>query len=499
MRHTALAPLRDTLLLALGLGGCAPRATGAPPADDGRPVAAQTSAQPGPTATDEGYVREEDGTVHRAGAQTCVASNPRPACSDPGGHNASTCTLDADCQDGPNPRCVQDSGQVGPFCQCDYSCARDSDCKAGELCVCGEALGGDHHSMCVTALCQQDSACASGVCGVSVYHNGCSEERLLACRTEQDTCKRDADCGEGQACVAHGPDRTWSCQGITCIIGRPLLADGAARTAPGVARDDWHDERARPDLVDLVDPDAPLDASLDTTLDAATAAALAAHWQAVAALEHASVASFARFTLELLAHAAPPGLLADAQRAALDEIAHARLAFTLASRFAGCAVGPGPLPTADLVTERPLAAFVAALVEEGCVGETLGAAEAELLASHADPRLAPRLLAVAADETRHAALAWRTLHWLIARHGEPVRQAARVAMAASAARLAADPDPGPELAAPAWGLMPREQLVAHRRRTLAAVIDPLLAAVLDGSTPAIGVTRWGHRPPNHSA
>lgn len=468
MRHNALAPLRDTLLLAIGLGGCAPRAAGGPPADDGRPVAAQTSAQPGPAAEAAGYVREEDGTVHRVGATTCDASNPRPSCSEPGSHGASTCSLDADCKDGPNPRCVQDSGQVGEFCQCDYSCARDSDCKTGEVCVCGEALGGEHHSMCVTALCAQDSACASGLCGLSVYHDGCSEHRLLACRTDADSCQRDADCKKGQSCVVPGEDPVWSCNGWTCIIGRPLLADGAPRTAAGVARADWH---------------APLD--LDTaTLEPAVATALAAHWQEVAALEHASVASFARFTLELLALAAPPELLAAAQRAALDEIEHARLAFALASGFAGRALGPGPLRSADLTGERPLAAFVAALVQEGCVGETLGAAEAELLAAQADPRLAPRLLEVAADETRHAALAWRTLHWLIARHGEVVRDAARAAVAASAAQLADEPAPAPapETLAPAWGLLPRARLLAHRRLALDAVVRPLLAAVLDGPT-----------------
>jgi len=494
MRPNALAPLRDTLLLALGLGGCTPRAAGAPPSDDQRPPAAQTSADPAPA--NSGHVREEDGTVHRVSGETCVATNPRPRCTDPGTHAASTCTADTDCKDGPNPRCVQDSGQVGEFCQCDYSCATDADCNTGEACVCGEALGGDHHSMCVTALCQQDSECASGVCGLSVHHNGCFETRVLACRTDADTCKRDADCKETQVC-AHDPNTsTWTCQGTTCIIGRPLLIDGAARTAAGVARGDWHDPRPTPTVArgDWHDPrptpttrdltaldPTTLDPALTqalATLDPATAQALADHWQEIAALEHASVASFARFTLELLALAAPPELLAATQRAALDEIEHARLAYTLAGRFAGRPLGPGPLRTADLGLERPLAAFVAALVQEGCVGETLGAAEAELLAEHADPALAARLRQVAADETRHAALAWRTLHWLLDRHGEPVRHAARAALADCAAQLAAEPAPSTELIAPTWGLLPRATLLAHRRLALETVVHPLLATLL---------------------
>ena len=474
MRPTALAPLRDTLLVALGLGSCTPRPAGAPPADAGQPPVAAPQAIPAQSIpTTRGYVQEEDGTVHRASAATCVADNPRPACVDPGDRNAGGCTADAACRDGANPRCIQDSGQIGRFCQCDYSCATDSDCKTGQLCVCGEALGGGHHSMCVTAQCQQDSDCPSGTCGVSVYHNGCSETRTLACRTQADTCTQNADCSEGQVCAHDANTSTWSCQGITCAIGRPLLIDGAARTATCVTRPDWHDIHPHLDCRDI---------------DPTSARALAVHWQDIAALEHASVASFARFTLELLTLAAPPDLVADAQRAALDEVEHARLAYALASRFAGRPLGPGPLRTADLLLNRPLAAFVTALVHEGCIGETLGAAEAELLAEHADPTLAPQLRQIAADETRHAALAWRTLQWLLTHHGDPVRHAARAALETSATELSAAPEGHPTTAltapiAPAWGLLPHATFMAHRRLTLDTVVRPLLTTLLGPTDP----------------
>ena len=461
MRSTALAPLRDTLLVALGLGSCTPRPAETPPVTDGRPPVAPTQPRPTPTVA-HGYVAEEDGTVHRASAPRCAADNPRPACVDPGQH--STCTADSECSGGANPRCVQSSGQVGPFCQCDFSCATDSDCNTGALCVCGEALGGAHHSMCVMAQCQQDSDCASGVCGVSVHHNGCSETRVLACRTATDTCTRNADCPAPEVCAYDAPSATWGCKGMTCVIGRPLLVDGAARTARGIDRGDW--QRALP---------------VPTDLDPATTAALAAHWHEVAALEHASVASFARFTLELLALGAPPDLLAAAQQAGLDEVEHARLAYALASRFAGRPLGPGPLCTADLALDRPLAAFVTALVHEGCIGETLGAAEAELLAERADPGLATLLRRIATDETGHAALAWQTLRWLHDRHGEAVRQAARAALAAAELDLDDDLDElddRPAATSAAWGLLPRRTLLAHRRRTLDAVVRPILGAVL---------------------
>ncbi|XXX78635.1 hypothetical protein WMF30_07650 [Sorangium sp. So ce134] len=65
--------------------------------------------------------------------------------------------------------------------------------------------------------------------------------------------------------------------------------------------------------------------------------ALAARRREIAALEHASlerasIASFARLSLELLALGVPPALLAGAQQAAMVEIAHAR-----------AALGPGSL------------------------------------------------------------------------------------------------------------------------------------------------------------
>src|SRR4051812_39178148 len=72
--------------------------------------------------------------------------------------------------------------------------------------------------------------------------------------------------------------------------------------------------------------------------------ALVEHWTRAAQMEHASVAAFSRFSLQLLAVGAPPSLLQDAHRAALDEITHAELCFSLATSYAGHGIGPGPLP-----------------------------------------------------------------------------------------------------------------------------------------------------------
>ena len=59
--------------------------------------------------------------------------------------------------------------------------------------------------------------------------------------------------------------------------------------------------------------------------DEGTQRALASAWLADALLEHASIASFAQTTLKLLALGAPSDLIADSQRAALDEVEHAKI------------------------------------------------------------------------------------------------------------------------------------------------------------------------------
>ena len=82
------------------------------------------------------------------------------------------------------------------------------------------------------------------------------------------------------------------------------------------------------------------------------------------------MASFARFTLQLLALGAPPDLLIEAQRASLDEIEHAKTLYDLASQYAGRPLGPSQLSLDDLSLDADPQTIVADLVREGCVGET---------------------------------------------------------------------------------------------------------------------------------
>jgi hypothetical protein len=197
-------------------------------------------------------------------------------------------------------------------------------------------------------------------------------------------------------------------QGQGCE-GRPLRVDGELRLATLASRDDWS---ARVELE-------------ARALSPVARAALAAAWIHSARAEHASVASFARFALELMALGAPADLVRGAQLAMGDEIAHAELCFGVARALTGDDVGPGPLSLDGLQMGAidPVAVAVATVVE-GCVNETLAAALAlaELEAAE-DADVVRALTKIAEDETRHAGLAWRTVAWMIRRFGEPVREA----------------------------------------------------------------------------
>jgi hypothetical protein len=202
-------------------------------------------------------------------------------------------------------------------------------------------------------------------------------------------------------------------------------------------------------------------------------ALLAAAWTRDGLFEHASVASFARFALELMALGAPPDLVADAHRAALDEVAHAKLCFSLASRFSGEGVGAGPLEGAENLTVRAdLVELAVATFEEGCVGETLAAVVAAEQCDRArDDEVKTALAVIAEDEARHAELAWQTVAWAIAVGGDEVRRAVAQAML-TAGQHTPDLDDveGDELVA--YGRLPRREVAELHRRALMDVVLP---------------------------
>lgn len=364
-----------------------------------------------------GFVTCPDGTVNRlfdsSGWLLPDTENPPNAPSWYGFTHA--CTSDAECSARPNGACVPISNGYEGVQRCIWGCDSDQDCITGELCR-PPGVGKDEYGrarsfvagspdrgrgQCIAASCRSSSDCASGECGYSWTLGSCNigSERL-ACRSEaNDSCRTGAECEAYTDYIA-------SCQGTTFTAGRggfqcsyvsifqlscgrPLL-DGAGRARlPALHRGAGQHEG-----------------------DAARAAEV---WARICAMEHASVASFARHMLELMALGAPPELLAAAAAAQGDEVRHAALAAEVAASL-GLTVQPGPLALGGIAPHTTPDAVLDALVREGCVGETCSAAEAAWLAAEAsDPAARAALRQIAEDEARHAALAWRTAAWIVAR------------------------------------------------------------------------------------
>jgi hypothetical protein len=143
-------------------------------------------------------------------------------------------------------------------------------------------------------------------------------------------------------------------------------------------------------------------------------------------MEHASIAAFARFTLELLSLGAPATLVESSHRALGDETEHARLAFALASAYRGKSIGPGPLNIRGTLDAMHALEIVRCAFVEGCIGETIAAAEAAEALEHAtDPAVRDVLTRIVGDERRHSELAWRFVAWALGCENHELRAAAR--------------------------------------------------------------------------
>lgn len=128
----------------------------------------------------------------------------------------------------------------------------------------------------------------------------------------------------------------------------------------------------------------------------------------LAELEAASVDAFEILRDELVAHGAPSELVCAAQRAAEDEIRHAKIVGALARRH-------GANPARRKIERAPIRDLETIAVEnarEGCARETFGALVAMHQAHAArDPIVRRVMRRIAEDETDHAALAWRVAVW----------------------------------------------------------------------------------------
>lgn len=165
-------------------------------------------------------------------------------------------------------------------------------------------------------------------------------------------------------------------------------------------------------------------------LDPSVRGPLAAQWRENGRTEHASVAAFARLTLDLLALGAPPHLVASAQEDALDEVRHTELCFQLARALDGASESPGPFPearaarTLEGVRSLALAELAVGSLIDGALHEGISARiVARLARCCGEPTIKAVLKEIAADEGRHAAHGWEVVEWCFAQGGAPVAHA----------------------------------------------------------------------------
>jgi rubrerythrin len=143
------------------------------------------------------------------------------------------------------------------------------------------------------------------------------------------------------------------------------------------------------------------------------------HFVRAGQMEHASIAAFARFTLQLLQLGAPAHLLEEASRAQGDETRHAAVCFELAHRYGGWNLAPDKLPLTGVLEDVSFEEILRLCILEGCVGESTAALEATRAAELAeDETLQEQLRQIADDELRHAALAFRFVAWALQQRPE---------------------------------------------------------------------------------
>jgi hypothetical protein len=386
--HPSLPRLRSSILVALGLPllGCGSETVVTPElraCSDSTPIPEQPELE-----------RCAEGFVHRPSPAACTSRLPRADVCEPSfPDDPVECTTDLDCTDAAH-------GQCGVYdqivqCRCQYGCISDDDCGSGAVCNCGDPAG-----RCAASTCATDADCGEGLC-IATRLDDCGSVRGFACQLAGDACSSDGDCDSGQLC-------TYSEAGRRCLVdncpvpGRPFLVEGEARIAAVTRRNDW---------LASIEPEL-------ATLGAAERAELAEYFTRAGQMEHASIAAFARFAMQLVGLGAPADLVADAGAAMIDETRHAKICFALASSYADQPLGPGALELDGASRKADLLEVVLLTFREGCVGESSAAHEARRMAEAVvDPSLRAVLERIADDEERHAVLAWRFVAWALASCG----------------------------------------------------------------------------------
>ena len=420
-----------------------------------------TCANPSPQmvdGVDTGYDLCDAGFLRRRAVVECPSDVPRmnQTCGPIEPEGGSSCSTDADCTAKANGYCTM--GGFDPSCWCNYGCTVDADCGDGQICLCGDPVG-----QCVTASCTTDADCGDGLlCTSYVSNPGCGGTGF-ACQVPTDECAGSTDCADGAECSYDGTRHY--CQQPNCVIGRPFLVQGVERTAAQAQRRDW--------CAEGITPSGEVSAELRDRL--------CEHWTWIGLMEHASVAAFARFAMQLMQLGVPPQLLIETQQAMADETEHARLCFALASHYGERPIGPGPLAIEGALETNGLEEILAMVIREGCIGETVAALEAREALEHVvDPTVHAVLERIAEDERRHSLLAWRTMRWALDHGARPewVRREFQLARAERVGDAPATPERFSDAVLLAHGVVGDAMRDALRRDVFDEIITPCLDSML---------------------
>jgi len=192
------------------------------------------------------------------------------------------------------------------------------------------------------------------------------------------------------------------------VPGRPFIVDGKSRTTISIEIDNELDST----------PWTPSEVRNASTNDS-VGKEIGRRWLEQAEGEHASVASFARHTLQLMSIAAPSKILVSSQKAAVDEVNHSKICYGLASSILGYNYEAGPLDIEHSLEKLDLKEVVNSLIKEGCIEETISSVEARLGSyTSKEPVFQTALTQIASEETNHAQLAWDTINWIKKRFPE---------------------------------------------------------------------------------
>ena len=144
-------------------------------------------------------------------------------------------------------------------------------------------------------------------------------------------------------------------------------------------------------------------------------------WKKAALGEHASVASFAKLVIQLIAIGAPSHLIKSSLEAAQDELYHAKVCLTVANNLDSTSpqsFGIMEFGLQEMNIPVDTLEILKGAIVEGCLGEGFGTKYAEIAANRAPDKIGNILKKIADDEKRHENFAWEIVKYLTERDYE---------------------------------------------------------------------------------